>query len=85
MLRVRWLIRLESLINVGCKFGPNDLDPDTWDELIAMALERQFVDRLVAVRREKNQHQESKLRETRQATGVPQPGGTLFEHSKPFR
>lgn len=81
----RWiqhLVRLESLINVGCHFGPNDLSPETWDALIAMALERQFIDRLVEHRQKKRQEFDAQLDKARAATGVPPPGRTLFKGKK---
>lgn len=81
----RWiqhLIRLESLINVGCHFGPDDLSPETWDGLIAMALERQFIDRLVEKRREQRKKFEDGLDKARAATGVPPPGQSLFSGKK---
>lgn len=72
------------MINVGCKFGPNDLPAHVWDELIAMALERAFVDKLVERRRDKRHREESAINKARQQTGVPAPGQTIFEHSRPF-
>jgi hypothetical protein len=85
MGRVQFLVRLESLINVGCKFGPNDLAPHVWDELLAMALERQFMESLVDHRRERARAQDSAVSKARQQTGLPQPGQTIFAHSRPFR
>jgi len=85
MGRIQFLLRIESLINVGCKFQPDDLPPRVWDELVAMALERQFVDRLVDKRRAKGRQQDRAIQQARTQTGLPPPGGTLFKHSKPFK
>jgi hypothetical protein len=85
LARVQYLVRLESLINVGCKFGPNDLPARVWDELLAMALERQFMDALVEHRRERSRAQETAISKARQQTGLPGPGQTIFETSRPFR
>jgi hypothetical protein len=85
MGRIQFLLRIESLINVGCKYQPDDLPPRVWDELIAMALERQFVDRLVDQRRNKNRQQDRAINQARKQTGLPPPGGTLFKHSRPFK
>lgn len=82
---MKYLVRLESLINVGCKFRPDDLPPGVWDELIALALERAFVDKLVRQRQEKKSDQDREMSKARAATGLPQPGGTIFPTSKPFR
>lgn len=84
-LRVHFLIRVESLINVGCKFRPDDFPAHVWDELIALALERAFVDRLVDQQRRRSQEQEHQLSRARAATGVPPPGGTIFKTTHPFR
>ena len=46
-VRVRYLIWVESMINIGCHFGPDDLPMDVWDQLLALHYERAFVDRLV--------------------------------------
>jgi hypothetical protein len=85
VVRIQYLVRIESLINVGCHFGPDDLPARVWDELIAMALERQFVDRLVDYRRDRQSSQETALNKARQQVGLPPPGGTIFTPSKPFR
>lgn len=85
MARVHYLMRLESLINVGCKFRPDDLPASVWDELIAMALERAFVDKLVDQQREKHRREDTAMSKARAATGTPPPGQTMFKTSKPFR
>ncbi len=85
MVRIQFLVRVESMINVGCKFGPNDLPMHVWDELQAMALERQFVDQLIDRRRERRRKQEHAESSARSQTGLPQPGQTIFQTSKPFR
>lgn len=85
LVRIQYLVRLESLINVGCKFGPDDLPARVWDELLAMALERQFVDTLVEWRRDRQRAQERSVSKARQQTGLPGPGQTIFEHSRPFK
>ena len=85
MARIQFLLRIESLINVGCKFQPDDLPMHVWDELIAMALERQFVDRIVDKRRSRHRQQDRALQQARKQTGLPPPGGTIFKHSKPFK
>jgi len=84
-IRVRYLIWVESLITIGCHFGPNDLPADVWDQLLVLNIERSFVDRLVQQQGEKNRKEEGELNKARAVTGAPAPGGTLFSHSKPFR
>jgi hypothetical protein len=83
--RIGFLIRLESMVNVGCKFGPNDLTPDTWDQLVALALERQFVQGLLDRRREKKGETEHRNKEAHRQTGIPAPGGTFFKSKIPFK
>lgn len=85
MYRVRYLIWVESLVNVGCKFRPDDLAPDVWDQLMALSMERSFLDRLIEERREKQHKEDVAINKARAATGHPPPGGTIFPHSKPFR
>lgn len=84
-IRVRYLVWVESLISIGCHFGPSDLPPMVWDQLLVMNIERGFVDRLVEKRRDKQQKEETDMNRARQATGVPAPGGNLFPQTKPFR
>jgi hypothetical protein len=84
-VRVRYLVRLESMVNVGCKFGPNDLPADVWDQLVTLAMERAFVDRLVQKRHDRQGHENRAMGKARATTGVPPPGGTLFPTKKPFR
>lgn len=83
--RLRYLAWVESMINVGCHFGPGDLEAATWDQLIALALERQFVEALLADRRESKGQQDAATDKARAEVGIPKPGGTLFKPSKPFR
>lgn len=82
--RVVFLLRVEALINIGCKYGPGDLEAQTWDHLLILGSERAFVDRLVDGRRNKRQQSEAEMSKARQQTGVPAPGGTLFKTTKPF-
>jgi hypothetical protein len=84
MVRVAYIMRVEAMVNVGCKYGPNDLDPSTWDHLLILASERAFVDRVVDARREKHKHSDAGMAKARQVTGAPAPGGTLFKPSHPF-
>ena len=37
---VRHLVRLESMIAVGCTFGPNDVSWEEWDGLVTLNIER---------------------------------------------
>jgi hypothetical protein len=80
--RVRFIVRIESMVNVGCKFGPNDLAPEVWEDLIIMGQERQYMDRLVALFREQltkdTQDEERALSELRKEQGLPGKGGSLF-------
>lgn len=85
MGRVQFLLRVESRINVGCKYQLDDLPMHVWDELVAMALERQYVDRIVDKRRSRRGQQDRALAQARKQTGLPPPGGTIFQHSKPFK
>lgn len=85
LVRVSYLTRIESMVNVGCKFAPDDLDPSTWDQLIAVALERQFVEELLRKRREKKGETNTQQQAARRQAGVPAPGGTIFKPTKPFK
>lgn len=82
MPRVRHIVRLESMVNVGCKFGPNDLKPDQWRDLIVLAQERNWIDEKVQEHREKAREEQAKIdkamAEARKASGVPSPGQSLF-------
>ena len=55
VVRLQHLVRLEAMHNVGCTFGPNDLSPYEWDELIVLAQERQRMDEAVRKHRDKIQ------------------------------
>lgn len=83
--RLGYLTKLESLVNVGCAFGPNDLDPRTWNELIMFAMERQRMDEKVrkaqdrkADRGKAPPEQETAFRAARKELGVPEAGASLF-------
>jgi hypothetical protein len=84
MVRVAYIMRVEALVNVGCKYGPNDLAPDVWDHLLILAAERAFVDKVVEGRRDKGKRSDAEMAKARQVTGAPAPGGTLFKPSRPF-
>ena len=85
MTRIRHLSRLEAMINVGCKFGPNDLAPEQWSELIIMAEERNWMDRRIDRFRERkrkgDREVESALSKGRKELNIPPPGQAIF--SKP--
>lgn len=84
--RLRFLVRVESLINVGCKFGPNDLPASVWDELTVLAIERQRMDRIIMEQRDKARQQDAgvpagaelEMAKARRETGIPPPGGSIF-------
>ncbi len=85
MLRIRHLSRLEAMINVGCKFGPNDLAPEQWTELIMMAEERNWMDKRIDQFRERRRKGQREIDEAmskgRKELSIPAPGGAIF--SKP--
>ena len=83
--RLHYLMWVESMVNVGCHFGPNDLEASTWDQLIALAVERQFVEKILSDRRDKRGQQDVAADKARQQTGIPKPGATLFKPTKPFK
>lgn len=89
LVRVRYLIWVESMINIGCHFGPDDLTAATWDQLFVLNIERSFVDRLVEHHRDKDRQQQDGLQDglnkARAHSGAPPPGGTMFSHSRPFK
>jgi hypothetical protein len=83
--RVAFLFRVEGMINIGCKYGPNDLAPDVWDHLLVLGSERAFVDRVVDGRRDKHRQDDQQLQKARSQTGTPAPGGTLFRPTRGFK
>jgi hypothetical protein len=76
------------MINVGCKFGPDDLSPDTWDGLILIARERQKIsNKIDDARRRKEPEQlpkeaQKKVDTLRKETGIPPPGQSIFAQKK---
>lgn len=91
MVRVRYLVHLESMVNVGCKFGPNDLDPQSWEELICLAMERSRIDRLVTAAKDREREggapkatpaEAAALRANREQLGVPAAGQSLLPPAK---
>lgn len=80
--RVKHITRLESLINIGCKFGPNDLEPDQWRDLVILATERQWIQQRVQEFRDTLRGQDANVADAqkavRQAAGLPAPGQSLF-------
>lgn len=89
MTRLRHLIRLESMVHVGCRFLPDDLTPREWDELITLAQERQWVDEQIRKQQDRQHHAEhsveSSLDAGRKELGIPPVGGSLFPREKPMR
>ena len=83
--RVRFLIHIESLVNVGCKYGPDDLPAHVWDELVTLSVERMRLERIIDRRRERQRTQNQQEMAARDKAGTPQPGQTLFPSSRPFR
>ncbi|HET9562679.1 MAG TPA: hypothetical protein VFP01_11265 [Propionibacteriaceae bacterium] len=83
--RVALLFRLEALINIGLKYGPDDLEASTWDHLLILASERAFVDRILDGRRDKHRQDDQMMQRARSASGTPAPGGTLFKPTRPFK
>ena len=85
--RLVFLTRLESMVNVGCKFAPNDLDPRTWSELVMLALERQRMEDLLRKGRDTKRDKpspeaEAAFRASRKELGMPEGGGSLFPQSR---
>jgi hypothetical protein len=90
--RMKYLIHIESLINVGCHFGPDDLPASVWEELIALAIERQWVQEKM---REKKDRQDpdaallpkerAERDKARKMDNIPPPGGSIFPSRQPFR
>jgi hypothetical protein len=80
--RLRHILRIEGMIAVGCKFGPDDLEWDQWRDLHTVQIERQWVqERVRNVRegiREDTTQAQAGMAEARQAAGIPGPGQSLF-------
>jgi hypothetical protein len=80
--RIRHLVRLESMINVGCKFRPDDLTWEQWEELSVLSQERAWMDEKVreydADLREKKSEVQQKIHEHRKKAGLPAPGKSIF-------
>ncbi len=74
--RLRMLSRLEAMVNVGCRFSPNDLAIDVWRDLILLAQERQWIDEVVREKGEavaKEQAQRDKdAAAAKQKAGIPE-------------
>ena len=85
VVRLQHLVRLEAMHNVGCTFGPNDLSPYEWDELIVLAQERQRMDEAVRKHRDKSRSADQTVATARKDTGVPAPGASLFSVKKAGR
>lgn len=80
--RFRHILRLEGMINVGCKFSPNDLEWDQWRDLQVVSIERQWIQEQVRelrdTLREDTKQAHEGMAAARQAAGVPGPGQSLF-------
>lgn len=88
--RVKFLTRLESMVAVGCKFQLNDLDWETWTELILLAHERQrmreVIDKGKDAQREKplgKPEEKEALAEARKELGIG-TGPSLFPQKRPM-
>lgn len=80
--RGHFLFRLEALQAVGCVFHQNDLDRDTWDELIALKRARHWIDEQVEEQRERIRTAKELIKKAAtvaaQESGLPPPGRSLF-------
>ena len=83
--RVMYLLRVEALIEVGCTYSPNDLEPQTWDHLLILSSERAFVDKIMDRHRDRQREHSKAMGKARAVAGTPPPGATLFKPSKPFK
>lgn len=80
--RIKYLLRIEGMVNVGCNFGPDDLSPETWDELIVLHRERNKVRDQIAEQRKRANEEHPNLgpeaqkliAEQRRELGIPPPG-----------
>lgn len=87
-VRLAFLTRLENYKEVGCRFSMEDLDPTTWDELIVLAQERQYMDGVIDKARRRKDHPEEHttvspsaqqaINDARKLLGVSPPGQSLF-------
>jgi len=86
LTRIRHLTRLESMINVGCTFGPDDLSYEQWSDLIILATERQWMDARIEEQRDRirdaKQKADAAMTEARKQSGTPPPGQSLFSGKK---
>lgn len=85
--RLRHVMRLEGMVAVGCHFQPQDLSPDEWDQLIALAGERNIIEAEISDLRVKkdapssglNQEELAGVGEARRQSGLPGPGQSLLK------
>lgn len=88
--RVRFITRVEAMIAVGCKFGPSDLDPETWDHLIVLHTERNWILKKLEDQRKEardphpwlGEEGKKALEQHRNEKGIPGPGQSLFSKVK---
>lgn len=84
--RIKHITRIESLVNIGCKFQLDDLDADQWRDLLILATERQWMQAKVQEFRESMRGQDREVKdaqtEVRKAAGLPAPGQSLFSGGK---
>jgi hypothetical protein len=82
LARVRYLTKLEAMQMVGCMFHLNDLDRDTWDELIALKRARNWIESQTEEQRERIRDAKERLKKgqdiARKELGIPPPGVSLF-------
>jgi len=84
--RLRHILRVEGMITVGCKFGPDDLEWGQWQDLMVVHQERHWVqEQARALRdtiRDETREANAGMAEVRQAAGIPGPGQSLFGGKK---
>lgn len=83
--RTEFLTRLLNMKYLGCRFSIDDLDWGTWNELMVLEQERQWMDSQVdKARRAKDgksaetPQAQKQVADMRKSLGVPPPGGSLF-------
>lgn len=86
LARVRFLTRIEAMQMVGAVYHLNDLDNDTWNELIALKRARNWIDMQIHEQRERIQTAKEQVKKgqdmVRKELGIPPPGVSLFSSRK---
>lgn len=84
--RIKHLMTVEGMVTVGCRFAPDDLPWQTWQDLMALKGERNRLDKLVFEQKSRSAQENREIEQARSKARavdkLPGPGQSIFPRGK---